>query len=147
MAATYSSFMTTRFYSPDFNTAVFDGAFRIYFSQTYESAALKLYHLLQTEHQNLWNDVKRWSLQNKEHVFLLIYPDQKSVQSIFENPTVSSASQLQFMQEWYEGLAFGFVQPQTDEDLQQQLSFIEKNLTSWLRQQSLLVLKDVPSEI
>ena len=147
MAATYSSFMTTKFYSSVFNTAVFDGAFRIYFSQTYESAALKLYHLLQTDHQNLWNEVKRWSSQNKEHVFLLIYPDQKTVQSIFTDSNSLSSLQAQFMQEWDEGLAFGFVQPQNDEDLQQQLSFIEKNLTTWLQQQSLLVLKDASSEI
>ncbi len=147
MAATYSSFMTTRFYNPVFNTAVFDGAFRIYFSQTYESAALKLYHLLQTEHQNLWNEVKRWSQHNKEHVFLLMYPDKKSVQGIFESPAILESAEIQFMQAWDEGLAFGFVQPQNDDDLQTQLAFIEKNLTTWLQQQSLLDLNDAPAEI
>ena len=148
MAATYSSFMTTRFYSPVFNTALFDGPFRIYFSQAYESSALKIYHLLQTEYQSLWNDVKAWSHNNKEHVFLLIYPDAKSAESIFAQASVNKAeaNDAVYMEDWEEGVAFGLVQPTQEEHLSNQLSCIQKNLTTWLKQQNLLDLNHVTHE-
>lgn len=147
MAATYSSFMTTRFYNPVFNTALFDGPFRIYFSQAYESGALKMYHLLQTEYQSLWNNVKEWSLKNKEHVFLLIYPDIKSAQLIFDQQSKNESMEALFMQDWEEGVAFGLVQPAQDSDLNNQLYYIQKNLTAWLQEQNLLNLTDVVSEV
>ena len=135
--------MTTRFYSPVFNTALFDGPLRIYFSQSYESSALKLYHLIQTEHANLWKQVKEWSLQNKEHIYLLIYPDLKSAKIIFGDDNLSDSDENIFMQEWEEGLAFGLVQPEVDQDLNQQLDAIEKNLSAWLHDQSLLNSENV----
>ncbi|OFZ31337.1 MAG: hypothetical protein A2622_01750 [Bdellovibrionales bacterium RIFCSPHIGHO2_01_FULL_40_29] len=143
MAATYSSFMTTRFYSPVFNTALFDGAFRIYFSQTYETSALKIYHLLQTEYVELWNDVRKWSLQSKEHVFLLIYPDAQSVQMIFDSIKCLPGQPEIFMQDWDEGLAVGLVQPSEQVDLTIQLQDISKHLSTWIRRQSLLDSHDV----
>lgn len=147
MAATYSSFMTTRFYSPVFNTALFDGPFRIYFSQAYESSALKMYHLLQTEYQSLWNEVKAWSQTNKEHVFLLIYPDAESAEMIFSKESINhaQAEDALYMQDWEEGVAFGLVQPTQDEHLSEQLSYIEKNLSTWLQQQNLLDLENARS--
>ncbi len=138
MAATYSSFMTTRFYSPAFNTALFDGPLRIYFSQSYEASVLKLYHLIQAEHESLWKEVKEWSLRNKEHIYLLIYPDIKSAQTIFGEDDLSASDEDIFMQEWEEGLAFGLIQPEVDQDLSQQLTSIEKNLSAWLHDQNLL---------
>ena len=147
MAATYSSFMTTRFYSPVFNTALFDGPFRIYFSQSYESSALKIYHLLQTEYQDLWISVKEWSLKNKEHVFLLIYPDRKSAEMIFDQQSENKLSATLFMQDWEEGLALGLVQPEKDSDLNEQLLFIQKNLTAWLQEQNLLNSPHVELEV
>lgn len=146
MAATYSSFMTTRFYSPVFNTALFDGPFRIYFSQAYESSALKMYHLLQTEYQGLWNEVKQWSQKNKEHIFLLIYPDVESAESIFDKTAEQKPAEALFMQDWEEGLAFGLVQPTEEDNLAEQLCYIQKNLTSWLQQQNQLDLDNVTQE-
>lgn len=130
MAATYSSFMTTRFYSPVFNTALFDGPFRIYFSQAYESAALKIYHLLQTEHQELWQRLKQWSLISKDHVFLMIYPDLKDCQMVFEEDSKNDKSV--HLLEWEEGLALGTYQPTTDEELNDQLKSIQEKLTLWI---------------
>jgi len=136
MAATYSSFMTTRFYSPVFNTALFDGPFRIYFSQSYESSALKVYHLLQTEYQELWHQVKEWSQASKEHVFLLIYPEPADVQNVFDNDDSVDVSKKLFMQDWEEGLAVGLSQPNTDLDLVYQLEHMQKYLTHWLEKQN-----------
>lgn len=127
MAATYSSFMTTRFYSPVFNTALFDGPLRIYFSQTYESAALKIYHILQTEHVEFWNSLKKYNMRSKHHLFLMIYPEAKDLALGFDK----AQPPLQ-AREWEEGLSIGIVQSQSDEDLKKQIEFILSSASSWL---------------
>jgi hypothetical protein len=134
MAATYSAFMTTRFYSPVFNTALFDGPFRIYFSQSYESSALKIYHILQTQHEELWAQLKRWSSTTKEHVFLLMYPEVKDIQMIFESQT-SDSCQVQ-LESWDEGVAIGLTQPHNEVDVQSQIQQIEKLLQDWVHEQN-----------
>lgn len=127
MAATYSSFMTTRYYSPVFNTALFDGPLRIYFSQSYESTALKFYHLLQTEYKTQWDQLKEFSSKHKEHVFLLMYPEIKDLQIIFSNSTDA----VQY-QEWEEGLALGFYHPKDDVELNKQLGMIISSIEMWI---------------
>jgi hypothetical protein len=127
MAATYSSFMTTRYYSPVFNTALFDGPLRIYFSQTYESAALKIYHILQTEHADFWNKLKTFNMRSKQHLFLMIYPEAKDLSLVF-----NSTEPLMQLQQWDEGLAIGLVQTQSDDDLKKQIDFIVSSAGGWL---------------
>ena len=105
MAATYSSFMTTRFYSPVFNTALFDGPIRLYFSQSYETVALKIYHLLQTDFTSTWNALKDHTSNSKEHLFLIIYPELKDLHLVFTDDKTSLQTQ-----EWEEGLAVGLCQ-------------------------------------
>ncbi len=102
MAASYSSFLTSQFYSPVFNTALFDGAFRIYFSQSYESTALKIYHLLQSEQVELWTQYKKWSEKTKKNAFILIYPSKEDVGIAFgdHKPTP-------ICNEWDEGVVIG----------------------------------------
>ena len=127
MAATYSSFMTTRFYSPVFNTALFDGPLRIYFSQSYESCALKLYHLLQSQHETLWNSLKTHATISKEHVFLMIYPEPQDLKMVF-----AGEDQFAHAQNWEEGLAIGMFQAQNEEQIQLQMDFIVANLIKWI---------------
>ena len=88
MAASYSAFLSTKYYSPVFNTALFDGPFRIYFAQAYEGTALKIYHLLQVQHLAVWDHFKKWSEKSKKHVFILIYPTGDDVALAFEADTV-----------------------------------------------------------
>jgi hypothetical protein len=127
MAATYSSFMTTRYYSPVFNTALFDGPLRIYFSQSYESAALKIYHLLQSQYPNQWAALKQSAAQSKEHIFLMMYPEKKDLEMIF-----SEKAKPVHSQNWEEGLAIGFCQPQDDLDLTHQLTTIHQLMQNWI---------------
>lgn len=136
MAATYSAFMTTRFYSPVFNTALFDGPFRIYFSQSYESSALKIYHILQTQHEELWQRLKHWSATTKEHVFLLMYPEVRDVQMIFETRDLRPESCPVQIETWDEGVAIGLTQPHNDIDVHSQIEQIEKLLQNWMHEQN-----------
>jgi hypothetical protein len=134
MAATYSSFMTTKYYSPVFNTALFDGPFRIYFSQSYESSALKIYHLLQTQYNELWVDLKKWTTNSREHVFLLMYPDNKDLQMVFADSANDPDSCVQ-LQAWEEGIVLGISHPNTDTDLSTQVEKIGTLLEHWVQEQ------------
>ncbi len=134
MAATYSSFMTTKYYSPVFNTALFDGPFRIYFSQSYESSALKIYHLLQTQYKELWGELKTWTNHSREHVFLLMYPDRKDLQMVFSDNVSDPFSPVQ-LQAWAEGIVLGMSHPGTDLDLSTQVEQIGTLLSSWVEEQ------------
>ncbi len=134
MAATYSSFMTTKYYSPVFNTALFDGPFRIYFSQSYESSALKIYHLMQTQYKDLCAQLKAWTQTSREHVFLLIYPEAKDLQIVFAETTRNSSATVQ-MQSWAEGLVIGISQPANDLDLAIQIEQIGSMLQAWIEKQ------------
>lgn len=112
MAASYSSFLTTQYYSPVFNTALFDGPFRIYFSQSYESVALKIYHLLQTQDLSVWSDYKKWSEKTKKHAFILIYPSHQDLAIAFDGePPSQLMSRL-----WDEGLILGFANSNNEVD-------------------------------
>ena len=102
MAASYSSFLSSQFYSPVFNTALFDGAFRIYFSQSYESTALKIYHLLQSDQIELWNRYKKWTEKTKKNAFILIYPSKEDVSIAFNNDQPTPV-----LNEWDEGVVIG----------------------------------------
>ncbi len=102
MAASYSSFLTSPYYSPVFNTALFDGAFRIYFSQSYESTALKIYHIIQSDHKSLWNKYKKWSEQTRKNVFILVYPSKEDVGIAF-----SDTADTPIFSDWDEGLIIG----------------------------------------
>lgn len=115
MAASYSSFLSTRFYSSAFNTALFDGPFRIYFSQSYESTALKIYHLLQSDHSELWATYKRWSEQTKKHTFILIYPTPQDVKIAFE---ASDLKNHPMCQAWEEGFVLCLENPATEADFE-----------------------------
>ena len=129
MAASYSSFLTTQYYSPIFNTALFDGPFRIYFSQSYESVALKIYHLLQTQDHDMWKEFKLWSEKSKEHAFILIYPSDIDLKIAFNVNDIKTAV---ISQEWTEGYMSGMSQPATDESFKAIYDNLVKNLKNFI---------------
>lgn len=53
MTLSIQELMRTDYYHPSLNSAVFDGALRIYFAQSQESLALSLYFKLQKHRENL----------------------------------------------------------------------------------------------
>ena len=84
----------SRYYSPAFNAAVFDGPIRIYFAQHQESLALKVYFRLQQYLKESYS-VLRESFKTHGHsVFLMLYPNSESFESAFpvhNNKVVVSA--------------------------------------------------------
>jgi hypothetical protein len=81
MKSTYSTLLQSKFFNPAFNSAIFDGPVRIYFSQFHEALALKIYFGLQ---QNLTIQKKGKQRQNGQNVLVMLYPTQESFQMTFE---------------------------------------------------------------
>lgn len=113
MAASYSAFLSTKYYSPVFNTALFDGPFRIYFSQAYEGTALKIYHLLQVQHIEVWEHYKKWSEKTKRHIFILIYPTGDDVALAFDTDPNFVKDQVHSAP-WEEGRLMALANPQAE---------------------------------
>lgn len=62
----------TPFYSPAFNGAVFDGPVRIYFAQSQEGLAMRLYLFLRS-HAQLWKGLANRSKET--HILIMVYPN------------------------------------------------------------------------
>lgn len=84
MRSAYSMLMQSKFFNPAFNSAIFDGPVRIYFSQFHESLALKVYFNLQQKFPELMNRAKGLHQVNGKNILVMIYPSQESFQMSFE---------------------------------------------------------------
>jgi hypothetical protein len=73
----------SRFYSPAFNAAVFDGPIRIYFAQHQEALALKVYFRLQQALKDTYSTLRKTFKQHGHTVFLMLYPTQESFENSF----------------------------------------------------------------
>ena len=73
----------SRFYSPAFNAAVFDGPIRIYFAQHQETVALKVYFMLQQYLKETYSLFRNSFKQHGQTVFLMLYPSQDSFENSF----------------------------------------------------------------
>ena len=74
----------SRFFTPAFNAAIFDGPVRIYFSQVHESQALKVYFHLQQQlleaQPQLCDNLK----QENRNIFVMLYPNVESFELSFD---------------------------------------------------------------
>jgi hypothetical protein len=86
-----TSFLTdSKYYSPIFNSAIYDGPFRIYFSQHQESLGLKVYFAIQHQHNDFYKQMKDSYKQTGEQIFILLYPTQESYEMAFPNGNKAS---------------------------------------------------------
>jgi hypothetical protein len=84
MRSSYTPLMQTKYFSPAFNSAIFDGPVRIYFAQFHESFALKVYFLVQQKmmgsspHQDVATEFKNKLVASKTNVLIMIYASSES---------------------------------------------------------------------
>lgn len=74
----------SRFYSPAFNAAVFDGPIRIYFAQHQEDLALKVYFRLQQYLKETYSTFRKSFKQHGQTIFLMLYPTLESFENSFQ---------------------------------------------------------------
>ncbi len=84
MAATTSDLVQSQFYSPVFNAAIFDGAFRIYFAQHQEPHALRIYFQLQQNLKDFYNIAKNSMRESGKYFFIMLYPDADTFEQAFQ---------------------------------------------------------------
>src|SRR5215813_11483852 len=83
MAQSVIHLTQSRFFSPVFNAAVFDGPIRIYFAQHQESLALKVYFQLQNHLKNSFVSARQTFKQSGQTIFLMLYPTADAFETSF----------------------------------------------------------------
>ncbi len=73
----------SRYYSPIFNAAVFDGPIRIYFAQHQETLALQVYLRLQQHLKESYANFRNSFRSHGQTIFLMLYPSLDSFQESF----------------------------------------------------------------
>ena len=79
----------SRFFTPAFNAAIFDGPIRIYFAQYQEAQALKLYFNLQERFGEVRKQARGLFKERGANIFVMIYPDEDSFGESFEQAGAS----------------------------------------------------------
>lgn len=80
MAASVSRLTQSQYFSPVFNTAVFDGPVRIYFAQKQEAYALEVYFKISSRLRSIFGD----GLNRKgPSVFVMIHPESEGFEENF----------------------------------------------------------------
>ncbi|MES3036922.1 MAG: hypothetical protein V4736_03365 [Bdellovibrionota bacterium] len=121
MKSAYGQLIQSKYFTPAFNSAIFDGPIRIYFAQFHESLALKIYFYLQQKMNPSLTQIKDGLRSRNRNIFLMIYPsDQTFIQSFDEIPCDSS-----YMKEpWEDHLVIGLRHTIEDSQLNPLVDFV-----------------------
>ncbi len=87
-----SSLTQSRYYSPAFNAAIFDGPIRIYFAQHQEAAALKLYFKILERLKDVYGDLREGFRRNQQNIFVMLYPSSELFHMVFPSDEFSDIS-------------------------------------------------------
>lgn len=90
MTETVTYVTQSRFYSPAFNAAIFDGPIRIYFAQYQEAQALKLYFNLQERFGEVRRQARGIFKDRGQNIFVMLYPTEETFQLSFGEPNTAS---------------------------------------------------------
>ena len=112
--AQYAALAGSGFLCAAFNSAIFDGPVRIYFSQIHEPTALKIYLLLQQAFEGNLTNVKAVLTHPESNLMVMIYPDAETRQLSFPN---ENCQELALMNLWEEHLIIGMSLPIDDDDI------------------------------
>lgn len=81
-----ATFVTqSKFFSPVFNAAIFDGPIRIYFAQHQEAQALKIYFNLQERYKQLREKSRYKSQRQGGNIFIMLYPSIETFEICFDS--------------------------------------------------------------
>jgi hypothetical protein len=128
MRASYSNLMQSKYFSPAFNSAIFDGPMRIYFAQFHESMALKIYFLAQQKLASELSQAKEMSKMAQANILVMIYPDEDSFESSFEN---HNSHEKICVESWNEDVVIGLRRPLEDSELDELVSTLSTVMHSW----------------
>lgn len=119
MSTTTSFLIQSKYFTPVFNTAIFDGPVRVYFSQHQESDALKMYFRLQ-EMMNRHKISRETGFLESQNIFVMLYPNEETFLQSFE-----SNDQQKVIEKMGKDYILGIKGPLQDEDFPDLLDMIE----------------------
>ncbi len=86
-----ATFVTqSKFFSPVFNAAIFDGPIRIYFAQHQEAQALKIYFTLQERYKDLRENSRYAAQKRGGNIFIMLYPSIETFDICFTSAPANS---------------------------------------------------------
>ncbi len=119
-----TAFLTqSRYYSPVFNSAIFDGPVRVYFAQHQESLALKVYFRLKERLRTQGEDLR----YGGKNLFVMLYPCSESFALSFSTQPGGDIVQEPLGEDW----VFGVNGPLMDEDYEVLYQETEKVMLAW----------------
>ncbi len=124
MAQFVTHLTQSRYYSPAFNAAVFDGPIRIYFAQHQEALALKVYFQLQNRLKEAYLSARQNFKQNGQTIFLMLYPTVEAFESSFSR----QISDLVVVEIFGDDFVVGVRGPLNDNDYELVFREVEKIL-------------------
>ncbi len=128
MKASYSNLMQSKYFSPAFNSAIFDGPLRIYFAQFHESMALKIYFMTQQKLVSELVRAKEVSKAAQANILVMIYPTEDSFDSTFENP---NACEKMTVEAWNDDIVIGLRGPLDDSELDRLVETLSTVMKQW----------------
>lgn len=131
MTNQYSALMQSKYFSPEFNTALFDGPLRAYFAQAHEETALQLYFLIQETHREIWADAKIFSKKNNSHFLVVIYPTESLSAELVAQ---KKQGQLNFVEFWNGDCVFGFSQEDFASKRDLFVSLLAQAMKNWMQE-------------
>ena len=136
MRSNYTPLMQTKYFSPAFNSAIFDGPVRIYFAQLHESFALKVYFLVQqkmmsasVQNQEVATEFKNQLVAAKTNILIMVYASAES----FGYSFTQSSSNVCWSYEQLQGdLVVGLERPLEDHELPAFIDDLKSKIQSHL---------------
>lgn len=126
MKGTYSALMQSKFFNPAFNSAIFDGPVRIYFAQSHEALALKIYFSLQQKFSTQLSRAKDLQKILDRTILVMLYPNTESYRHSFDE----SEKQVE-VDCLHEDTVIGISGPFEDTQLDQVLAAIINSFEAW----------------
>ncbi len=123
---TSSGLMTSKYFNPAFNSAIFDGPFRIYFAQVHENIALKIYFSLQQKFPAEVEKAKNCHRAQGTNLLIMLYPSADAFQMSFEGKR-----QFLIEEQWGEDTLLAINGPFEDEKLHEVLEGAARCLAQW----------------
>lgn len=94
MNSATTTLIQSKYYTPVFNTAIFDGPVRMYFAQHQESDALKMYFHLQETVAQMRDKLEKFDTPSEPNLFLMLYPNEETYFQSFENKDQTSLEKM-----------------------------------------------------
>lgn len=129
MKSSYSSLMQSKYFSPAFNSAIFDGPLRIYFAQFHESLALKIYFLMQQKWPAEFARAKELSKSAHANVLIMVYPTEDSFLGAMESERSGSSPWV--AEDWNQDVVIALRGPLEESDMDAFMEFAGTIMRNW----------------